>query len=420
MTGGRRTGRLGELRTRHAEVLGVGAVVLVLSMLAFVRIPLLPELGDELSMSAADLGLMTTVFAVGRLCADIPAGRLSDLGSTGWMLAGAGALLGVASLVLAVAQVSGVVLAAAFLLGVSSATVNTTGMVYFAEHATTERRGRSMAGFSAALLGGQALGPTMGGVLAAWWGWRTSFAVAAGTAGAVAAVLAYRTLRRRRETAAGGSEDGAASPASHGLPLREQVILYSVPFVMFFAFGAMPQTLVPIIGADDLDLDVGVIGLLLGVAGLCKFIGAMVGGTISDRVSRKAALVPGLLGQAAGVGLLAIEGALWAWVAALVVMSLASFAIGVAATMLVDRTQGRRAGRRLGPFRFAGDLGLIAGPVTASLVYEHWGQRPAALLVTALALACALAATVGLRETRWLDAAPAPRFRTAGLSGEEQ
>ena len=415
-----RTARLTEFRTQYAGQLAVGSVVLVLSMIAFLRVPLLPELGDELSMSAADLGLMTTVFALGRLCADIPAGRLTDLSSASLMLGGAAALLGVASLVLAIAEVSGVVLVAAFFLGVSSATVNTTGMVYFAEHATTERRGRSMAGFSAALLGGQAFGPALGGVLAAWWGWRAALAIGAGIAVVVAVAVGLHSLRRRRTTTEAEPIEAAEPPVPHGIPLREQAILYSVPFVMFFTFGAMPQTLVPIIGADDLDLDVGLIGLLLGVGGACKFIGAMVGGTISDRVSRKAALIPALLGQAAGVGLLAVEGTLWAWVAALVVMSLASFAIGVAATMLVDRTQGRRAGRRLGPFRFAGDLGLIAGPITASLVYEHWGQRPAALLVTGLVLACALASILGLRETRWLDASSEPRPRIPGLSGEEQ
>ncbi len=420
MRGAGPTARLTELRAQHAGELAVGAVVLVLSMIAFMRVPLLPELGDELSMSAADLGLMTTIFAVGRLCADIPAGRMTDLTSASRMLGGAAALLGLASLVLAVAEVSGVVMVAAFLLGVSSATVNTTGMVYFAEVATTERRGRSMAGFSAALLGGQAFGPALGGVLAAWWGWRAALAIGAVIAMVVACGAVLRSLRRRRTTTGAELHQPAEAPVPHGIPLREQAILYSVPFVMFFTFGSMPQTLVPIIGADELDLGVGVIGLFLGVGGACKFIGAIVGGTISDRVSRKAALIPALLGQAAGVALLAVEGTLWAWVAALVVMSLASFAIGVAATMLVDRTHGRRAGRRLGPYRFAGDLGLIAGPVTASLVYEHWGQRPAALLVTAVVLACALACMLGLRETRWLDESSPPRLRIAGLSGEEQ
>jgi predicted MFS family arabinose efflux permease len=212
-----------------------------------------------------------------------------------------------------------------------------------------------------------------------------------------------------------------AGRLTNPLPLREQALLYFVPFAMFFTFGAMPQTLVPIIGADEFHLSVGVIGLVLGVGGVCRFVGAMIGGVVSDRISRKAALIPALLSQAAGVALLALEGSLWAWVAALVVMSLASFSIAVAATMLVDRTHGRRSGRRLGPFRFAGDLGLIAGPLTASLVYEHYGQRPAALLVAGVLLACAAASAFGLRETRWLgaDGEGALLGRT-GMSGEEQ
>ena len=100
---------------------------------------------------------MTTVFALGRLCADIPAGRLSDLTSVGWMLGGAAALLGAASLTLAAATVSWVVLVASYFLGVSSAVVNTTGMVYFAESGSVERRGRSMAGFSAAVAAARAV-----------------------------------------------------------------------------------------------------------------------------------------------------------------------------------------------------------------------------------------------------------------------
>lgn len=419
---GRRS-RLPDVLACHAPALWVGGVVLVLSMLAYIRVPLLPSIGDDLSMSAADLGLMTTVFALGRLSADIPAGRLSDLRTVGWMLGGAAGLLGAASLTLSVSSVSWLVLVASYFLGVSSAVVNTTGMVYFAESATVERRGRSMAGFSAALLGGQALGPAFGGGFAELWGWRSSLAVGAALAVAVGAAVLLRTAAQRRRTvpAARSASPADAVPLANPLPLREQAILYFVPFAMFFTFGAMPQTLVPIIGSDEFHLSVGVIGLMLGIGGLCKFVGAVIGGVISDRISRKAALVPALVFQAVGVGLLVLEGSLWAWVAALVVMSLASFAISAAATMLVDRTHGRRSGKRLGPFRFAGDLGLIAGPLTASLVYEHFGQRPAALLVAGVLLVCAVASTFGLRETRWL--APDPEgalIGRAGLSGEEQ
>ena len=393
----RRAGARGFLHAR-GDALAVGAVVLVLSAIAFMRVPLLPDLGEDLSMSAADLGLFTTVFAVGRLATDIPAGRMSDSRSISYILASAAALLGLTSVAVAAATASWFVLGAAFFLGVSSALVNTTGMVYFAESTAEERRGRSMAWFSAALLGGQALGPALGGLLGSWWDWRVALAVGGGLGVLVGVLILLRRWRRGasvpRRTRAAAADDQAAA-----VGLRERAILCFVPFAVFFAFGAMPQTLLPIIGAADFDLTAGVIGLVLGAGGLFRILGAVVGGSVSDRLSRKAALVPALLVQAAGVALLFWEDALWAWIAAVIVMSVASFGISVAATMLIDYAHGRRSGRQLGPFRFIGDLGLIAGPFGASLVYEQLGQRWAVLLVVGVLLASAAASALGLRET---------------------
>ena len=393
---GRRAGARGFLRG-HGDALAVGAVVLVLSAIAFMRVPLLPDLGEDLSMSAADLGLFTTVFAVGRLATDIPAGRLSDSRSISYILASAAALLGLTSVAVAAATVSWFVLGAAFFLGVSSALVNTTGMVYFAESTVEERRGRSMAWFSAALLGGQALGPALGGLLGSLWDWRIALTVGGGLGVLVGAVILLR--RRRRGASVPRRNRSADAGDDVRVGLRERAILCFVPFAVFFAFGAMPQTLVPIIGAADFALSAGVIGLVLGAGGLFRILGAVVGGSVSDRFSRKAAMVPALLMQAAGVALLLWEDALWAWIAAVIVMSVASFGISVAATMLIDYAHGRRSGRQLGPFRFIGDLGLIAGPFGASLVYEQLGQRWAVLLVVGVLLASAAASALGLRET---------------------
>jgi predicted MFS family arabinose efflux permease len=396
------------LRTRRSRAAGpvggrldavaVGAVVLGLSAIAFMRVPLLPDLGDELSMTATELGLFTTTFALGRLATDVPAGRLSDRRPVAWVLAAAAALLGVTSLALAAASTTWLVLAVAFVLGVSSALVNTTGMVFFAQRTTDDRRGRSMAGFSAALLGGQALGPALGGLLGSWWDWRMALAVGGGLALLIGAAIALVGRRARARPQDGGSDAVAGVDGPH-VPLHERVVLYFVPFAVFFALGAMPQTLLPIIGAAEFSLSAGVIGAVLGIGGLFRFIGAMVGGTVSDRISRKAALVPALLVQSAGVALLLWEGALWAWAAAVIVMSLASFSVSVAATMLVDHARGRRSGRRLGPFRLVGDLGLVSGPLAASVVYQQLGQRWAALLVVLVLLVAGLASAVGLRET---------------------
>lgn len=385
----------------------VGFGVMAVSAVSHFRAPLLPSIGRDLSMSAAELGVVTTAFAVGRLATDIPAGRLADRWSAGGMLSVAATVLAAASLVFAAAGTQTVVFLAAGVLGVASAMANTTGVTYFSESTSAARRGRALAAFSAALLGGQAFGPTVGGLLTSLGTWRTAQVWGAVIAGVTVVVMALGARatppKAAREEGTPAAEESTSAP-SVAVPLHERVILYSVPFVMFFTLGAMPQTLVPIIGASSLGLSAATIGLALGLGGGCRLVGAIIGGVVSDRVSRKAALVPGLTFQAVGVGLLMVRGSTPVWVAAIAVMSLASFSISVAATMLADRFSGRRVGRQLGPFRFVGDVGLIVGPAAAAAIFEHVGQRTAVLMVVALLSACAFASAVGLRETRWLSA----------------
>jgi MFS family permease len=117
-------------------------------------------------------------------------------------------------------------------------------------------------------------------------------------------------------------------------------------------------------------------------------VGTIVGGRLSDALSRKAALVPGLLVQAAGVALLALRPTVVIWVTAIVTMSLASFAIPVAATILGDISDPTRVGKQLGRFRFVGDIGLISGPLIVTAIFGSVG-RVAAFLFVAGALAIA-------------------------------
>jgi len=376
------TGGLGEPRL-------VSSAVLILTAIAFFRVALLPEIGRDLSMSTFQLGAVTTVFAVGRLIADLPGGHFADrLRATSLIaLSATGVALG--SLVLGLSVATLTVYGAAFVLGVSSATTNATGMTFFSNVAGPGRRGTSMAVFSAALLGGQAVGPAVAGLISAAGGWRLAMLV--GAVGAAATALVLHMARPRRPAPDSLGPVGGSRPHGTKSPrLGSLVLLQSVSFAVFFTLGAVPQTLVPLIGADDLGLTTAAIGLALGLGGLARFVGAIVGGRLSDRVSRRAALVPGLLVQAAGVSLLALEPSVVAWLSAIVIMSLASFAVSVAATILGDITEPTRIGTQLGRFRFVGDTGLIAGPLVVSSLFEGWGRAPAFGLVALVLVVPAL------------------------------
>ncbi len=143
-----------------------GGVVLSVAVASFMRAPLLPEIGRDLRLTAADLAMITTAFACGRLVMDLPAGRLADRLPPGPALAGTGVGVALSAGLLAGAGSFAHALIAVFFLGAASALTNTTGMTVFATSAPPERRGVAMAGFSMALMTGQTLGPAVGGLIA--------------------------------------------------------------------------------------------------------------------------------------------------------------------------------------------------------------------------------------------------------------
>jgi len=410
------------LRRRPAGFEGptllAGGVVLAVAVASFMRAPLLPDIGRDLGITAAGLAMITTAFALGRLVMDLPAGRLADRLPPGRALAGTGVGVAISAALLATAGSFAQALVGVFFLGVASALTNTTGMTLFATSAPAARRGTAMAGFSMALMTGQTLGPAVGGVLAGVAGWRAAQGAAALIGvGVLAACLLVPAGRTPRPAAAvpdeaapptGPGPDEAPSPArAHraappggGLSRSQAAVLAAVPFAVFFTLSALPQTLLPVIGASELELTTATIGLALGAGGVARFAGSAVTGVLSDRVSRKAALVPSLLGMAVAVLLLAPPPTLVTWLLAIVLLSVASSGIAVAATIIADRVPPETVGRRLGTFRFTGDFGLLAGPAVTGVLYQHSGRTSAMLVTAGVLFACALAAGLLIAEPR--------------------
>lgn len=390
----------------RGSALAVAAAVLLLGTVAFFRVSLLPGIGHDLALRPGLLSLLTVVFGVGRLLTDLPAGHAADRSTPLWAFAASGVGLAAASVLIAVAHSLSALLIGAAVLGVASATTNTTGMAYFS-HAPREVRGKSLATFSAALLGGQALGPAIAGVVAGAAGWRAAEGAGA-TIAAVVAIGCVAGARRVARLQAPPLADDGGDTGVDRIDVMQLALLYFVSFAVFFALGAMPQTLLPVIGAGRYGLSVGMIGVVLGVGGLCRFAGAALGGVVADRVSRKAALVPALVAMGAGAALLELPGGVAVWVAAVVLLSLGSFGGTIAATVLADLGGGRRVGRRLGVYRFAGDLGLIAGPLVAGWLYDGAGTGAAVAAVGGVLGLCAVLMASGLRETRHVELTAVP------------
>ena len=172
--------------------------------------------------------------------------------------------------------------------------------------------------------------------------------------------------------------------AGRGLSRAELAVFAGVPFAVFFTLGGVLQTLAPLIAADALGLGPAAIGAAIGLGGLTRVAGAWAAGRLSDTVSRKAALIPGL---ALPRGLRAAHPRADARRVggAVVLVTFGSSGVAVAATMIADRARrgarapwGRIAHGRRGAVRRPGARGLLAeqvarGPPWASPWPSCWG-----------------------------------------------
>lgn len=371
----------------------MGAGLFAITAVAFLRAPLLPDIGRDLGLSALGLGGLGSAFALGRLTADFPAGALTDRSRPGVMMAIAAAIVAAGSLLFGLSPVAVVAFGAAFGLGIGSTWTLTGSMAFFAR-APRVSRGMSMSFFAAALLVGQAVGPALGGLMGALWDWRVAMVVGAVVAAAIVPVF----LRHPGVAPDADSQDDDGRER-RPIPRRVLAVLYLLPAVQFSIGAAMIQTLVPIVGDDELGLGTATVGLAIGLGGIARLVGAIVSGRVSDNIGRKWALVPGLSLQTAGLVVFALAGGTIAWWLAIFGLTLGSVAVNVGSTILADLTEEGGLGKRLGAFRFAGDLAFLVTPLLSGALYEVSGRFLGTLPLLALTATATLGALFVLPET---------------------
>lgn len=133
-------------------------------------------------------------------------------------------------------------------------------------------------------------------------------------------------------------------------------------------------------------------GIWFGVYAACILLSRPIAGPISDKVSRRAVILPGLILNAAGILLLAFAtSASWLMVAAVI----AGFGTGAShpalMTLAVDQSNAERRGQSLAQFQFFYDLGIGIGSLTLGALLDLVNQS---FLV--MYLATAVVALVGL------------------------
>jgi MFS family permease len=285
------------------------------------------------------------------------------------------------------------------------------------EQIRAEQRGRVIGAFFGVSSAGTTLGPVVGGQLTDWAGYAAVFVVAGLFALMVSGIgLTYRDSPTRKRRAP--TEKRRFRPfeaIAPGFLTTFQVVMFAS--VCSMLRGTSVQSLLPVYVVSDLGYSASEVGYLFGVAGLVQLLMIVPAGFVSDKIGRKAAVVPAaLLGALSFVGF-ALSGGPTGLVVSSVILGLASgMATGSMTSFTYDMVAPDARGSVQAFRRSIGEVGAFSGPILGGLVagLSHAGVVFA--VFAPLHLISALLVALVARET--LHRMPPPEPRPVALAAQ--
>lgn len=379
--------RIPEIRTSMA---GTFIIMLGFGILS----PILPLYARTFGVGLDSVGVLIAAFSITRLAVDPFTGVIiAWLGERRAVTLGA-VVVGVSTALAAVAPSYTLLVVFRGLGGGGSAVFFTGLLSYMLRTIPGDRVGRVMSVWYASFNVGIIAGQPLGGIFASLFGPVSTLWIYAGTCFAAAAVF-HRTMH--------GPDTGPRPERTTGL----RQLPWRRPFVaVLLANGAYAwmiagvySTLIPLFGHEEVGLSEFGIGLALAVASLTEFAVLFPAGKATDRIGRKAVLVPGYVAMTIAL-------ILWPFATTPALFFLASGVFGVIsgyagvpqAPMLSDVTDDEMRGTAVAVFRFTGDLGFVLGPIVAGVTADAFGYG-GAFPISAIPLALTVLFVLTVPET---------------------
>ncbi|QYF95847.1 MFS transporter [Massilia sp. PAMC28688] len=345
---------------------GICLAMLTASLDTSITHTALPAIAEAFSASFRQAQAIVIVYLVTLTALAPMAGRVGDAaGRRRTLLAGLSVFI-LASALCAAAPTLAMLLAARALQGAGAAVMTALAVALVGDVAAAAARGRAMGLVGTMSAVGTTLGPALGGLLLATFGWQCVFVVNI-PLGLAALMLVWRSLPSDavRLPAPGAA---VASPALW----RERAIAGSLAMTALVAMVMMTTLVVgPFYLARTLGLGVGPVGLALSAGPLVAALGGIPAGVLVDRFGTRRATMAGLAGMASACVLLAVLPAGLATYLAPVCILTASYALFQASngSALIGAAGTARRGAAAGLLGMARNLGLIGGASLMGAVF---------------------------------------------------
>jgi MFS transporter, DHA1 family, multidrug resistance protein len=388
--------------------------------------PILSLYAQGFGISTALVGFFITTYAIGRVLVTIPAGRAADRwGRKVPMVIGA-ILATLGSLALAMATEYTQLVLARLLQGIGSGIYMSAAFLVVADLSAPAERGKLASIFQGSILLGLTVSPSIGGLLADMIDIRAPLYGHAFLALIVAVLILgwfpkqwgqLNVAAPERDESADQDEepppqpDTMAAPVTRELLLDRNFLLIALSgFLIFVARAGSRDTLMPLIGNQELGLDTTALGLIFTLIALLNLVMIPLAGIVSDSLGRKPAVLLGLMLNALALFAIGMSSSYeWFLLGALLMGAGKGFGEPSSIVYVTDISPTGRYGTAFGLFLTMRDMGLFVGPLLLSWIADLGGLRlPFIVNGLAMVATAALFALVA-RETLHAITGPAPR-----------
>jgi MFS family permease len=352
-----------------AVLSGLGLCMLLPSLAGSMATVALPDLATKLSAPFSAVQWVVVAYLVATTAAVVVAGWLGDRLGRRQVLLGGAALFTAASAACALAPSLWALVAARAAQGVGAAVMTALSLALVGEAVPKARTGSAMGLLGTLSAVGTALGPALGGLLLAGWGWRAIFGGLV-PLGLVAVILVVRTLPA--DLAASRSGQAAEPLPRAGLrhPGLKTALLMSA-----LATTVVMSTLMvgPFYLSQGLGLGAGWVGLAMSVGPAVAALTGLPAGRAVDRFGAPPMAMGGLAAMVAGCAGLASAPLAVGVVGYVLPLGLATagYALFQAAnnTAVMAEVPAGQRGTVSGLLALARNLGLIAGAWAMGAVF---------------------------------------------------
>ncbi|HEY6279965.1 MAG TPA: MFS transporter [Streptosporangiaceae bacterium] len=412
--------RRGPFRGLPREVAILTAVSFTVALGFGIVAPDIPAFARHFGVSTAAAASVVSAFALIRIAGALPAGRLVDRFGEPAVMACGIAIVAVSSIVAGFSGSFAELIVLRGAGGFGSAMFGVSAQTLLLASVPGADRGRASGLYAGGFLVGGITGPALGGLIAAW-SMRAPFIIY-GVLLVVPGIIAAVALRGRP-----GRNPGTRPPASRILPevaraLRNRAFRAAAAANLAdgFAVIGVRSAIVPLFVRDVLHRSAIWTGIGFGVVAVLNAATLLPGGWLADRFGRRPVIVGGCLVSAGGLVMLAVlpgPAGLAGYLGALAVVGAGSGLLDVGPAAMIGDILAGRGGTLVASYQMSGDIGAVAGPVTAGYLVDVASYQAAFGLAAGV---LGLSAVLGLfaPETRWAHRPPVAALTAGDTRGQ--